>query len=184
LIKLRALCDQYNTPLILDEVQSGFGRTGNFFAHQHSGIKADIIPIAKGMGNGFPVGCILISPKFEAWKGMLGTTFGGNHLASRATLAVLDVIKQEDLIKRAQKLGEYCINRAKQFLPADAITGRGLMIGLNLGKPIAEIRKKLIFEYKIFTGSSKDPNVIRLLPPLNVKQEDLDRFFDALEKEL
>lgn len=184
LIKLRELCDQYNTPLILDEVQSGFGRTGDFFAHQHSGIKADIVPIAKGMGNGFPVGCILIHPKFEAWKGMLGTTFGGNHLACKATLAVLDVIKEENLITKAKELGDYCISRAKQFLPEEAITGRGLMIGLNLGKPIAEIRKKLIFDYNMFTGSSKNPNVIRLLPPLNIKREELDRFFDALEKEL
>ncbi len=184
LVKLRALCDQYNTPLILDEVQSGFGRTGHFFAHQHSGIKADIIPIAKGMGNGFPVGCILIHPKFNAWKGMLGTTFGGNHLACKATLAVLDVLKEENLVQKARELGVYCRERAKRFLIEDAITGRGLMIGLNLGKPIAEIRKKLIFDYRIFTGSSKNPNVIRILPPLNIKREELDRFFDALEKEL
>ena len=181
---LRTLCNIYNTPLIIDEVQSGFGRTGDFFAHQHSGVQADIVSCAKGMGNGFPVGGILIHPKFKARKGMLGTTFGGNHLACRATLAVLDVLKQENLLSHAKELGEFCIQGASQFLPTNQIKGRGLMIGLDLGQPIADIRKRLIFTHHIFTGSAKNPNVIRLLPPLNVTKPQLEQFFVALEHEL
>lgn len=184
LVKLRELCTQYNVPLILDEVQSGFGRTGKFFAHQYANIEADIISCAKGMGNGFPVGGILISPKFEAKFGMLGTTFGGNHLACKATKAVLDIIAEENLIQHAAELGDYIIEKASKIIPREHITGRGLMIGLNLGKPIAPIRKRLIFEHKIFTGSSKDPNVIRLLPPLNISTTEIDYFFNAFEQEL
>jgi len=184
LVKLRALCTEHKVPLILDEVQSGFGRTGKFFAHQYAGIKADIISCAKGMGNGFPVGGILISPRFEAKFGMLGTTFGGNHLAARATLAVLDIIEEEDLITKAKSMGDYIVERASKLIPREHITGRGLMLGFNLGQPIAPLRKNLIFDHNIFTGSSKDPNVIRLLPPLNIGMKEIHHFFTAFEQEL
>lgn len=181
---LRRLCDVYDVPLILDEVQSGFGRSRKFFAHQLADIQADIITCAKGMGNGFPVGCILISPKFKAKGGMLGTTFGGNHLACAASLAVLDIIEQENLMENAQEMGVYIKQEAAKLLEDKDIRGEGLMIGLDLGKPIAEIRKNLIFNHHIFTGSSSDKNVLRILPPLNITQEELDLFFNALKIEI
>lgn len=184
LIQLRELCNQYEAVLILDEVQSGFGRSGRFFAHQYAGIEADIICCAKGMGNGFPVGGILIHPKFEAVHGMLGTTFGGNHLACAASQAVLDVIEEENLIQNAEKMGGYITEKASEFLSSNQILGRGLMIGLDLGRPIKEIRKKLIFTHHIFTGSSSNENVIRLLPPLTIGKEEIDEFFEVIRKEL
>ena len=177
---LRKACDETGTLLILDEIQSGYGRTGDFFAHQQSGIKADIISIAKGMGNGFPVGGILISPKFEASFGLLVTTFGGNHLACVACLAVLDVIEEEKLIDNAIKVGAYF--KAEAEKRGLKIKGRGLMIGLELKEEIAPLRKKMILEERIFTGAASNKNLIRILPPLNIGTAQVDAFFTAFDK--
>jgi acetylornithine aminotransferase len=183
---IREACDAHGAVYIHDSVQCGYGRSGKFFSFQDTDIKPDIISMAKGMGNGFPVGGILISPKFEAKYGMLGTTFGGNHLACAAVIAVLDVIKDENLVQNARELGEYTLAKLKPLVENGKIKevrGRGLMIGVELENPIKEIREKLIFEDKIFTGAS-GANTIRLLPSLNVKKEELDRFLDALMKYL
>jgi acetylornithine aminotransferase len=183
---IREACDAHGAVYIHDSVQCGYGRSGKFFSFQDTDIKPDIISMAKGMGNGFPVGGILISPKFEAKYGMLGTTFGGNHLACAAAIAVLDVIKDENLVQNARELGEYTLAKLKPLVENGKIKevrGRGLMIGVELENPIKEIREKLIFEDKIFTGAS-GANTIRLLPSLNVKKEELDRFLDALMKYL
>lgn len=178
---IRTLCDETDTVLILDEVQSGFGRTGRFFAHQHSFVQPDIISMAKGMGNGFPVGGILIHPKFEAKHGLLGTTFGGNHLACAAALAVLEVMENEKLIKNARKTGEYLISKLEEIPQVKEIRGRGLMIGIEFDFPIAEIRSKLLYDKHIFTGSSSNKNTIRLLPPLNITKKEVDEFIQALK---
>ena len=181
---LEKLCKQYNTVFIADEVQSGFGRTGDFFAFQKHNITPDIISIAKGMGNGFPVGGILIHPSIEASFGLLGTTFGGNHLACAATLSVLDVLEKENLMKNASDISDYFQEKAKSLRYLKSIKGRGLMLGLEFDFPIADLRKKLIFDHHIFTGSAKNPNLIRILPPLTIQKKHIDVFFDALEKEL
>ncbi len=181
---LESLCKKFNTVLIADEVQSGFGRTGEFFAFQKHKITPDIISIAKGMGNGFPVGGILINPSIEASYGLLGTTFGGNHLACAATLSVLEVIKNEDLMQNATDISQYFLEKAKQLPKLKAIKGRGLMIGLEFDFPIAELRKQLIFKHHIFTGSAKNQNLIRILPPLTVKKSHIDTLFNALITEL
>ena len=181
---LEKLCKQYNTAFIADEVQSGFGRTGDFFAFQKHNITPDIISLAKGMGNGFPVGGILIHPSIKASFGLLGTTFGGNHLACAATLSVLEVLEEEQLMENAKNVSEYFIEKAKSLPKLKTIKGRGLMLGLEFDFPISELRKKLIFDYKIFTGGAKNPNLIRILPPLTIKKKHIDIFFDALEKEL
>jgi acetylornithine aminotransferase len=181
---LESLCKKFNTVLIADEVQSGFGRTGEFFAFQKHKIAPDIISIAKGMGNGFPVGGILISPSIEASYGLLGTTFGGNHLACAATLSVLEVIKNEDLMQNATDISQYFLEKAKQLPKLKAIKGRGLMIGLEFDFPIAELREQLIFKHHIFTGSAKNQNLIRILPPLTVKKTHIDKLFNALITEL
>ncbi len=181
---LRRLCDETDTVLILDEVQSGFGRTGRFFAHQHSFVQPDIISMAKGMGNGFPVGGILIHPKFEAKHGLLGTTFGGNHLACAAALAVLEVMENEKLIKNARKVGNYLISELKEVTEVKEIRGKGLMIGIELGFPVADIRSKLLYDKHIFTGSSSNKNTIRLLPPLNITKKEVDEFIQALKEVL
>lgn len=178
---LRTLCDETNTVLILDEIQSGYGRSGKFFAHQHSGIKADIISVAKGMGNGFPVGGILISSMFEGKFGMLGTTFGGNHLACAASLAVLEVIEQENLVQKATETGAYLQNELEKIEQIKEIRGYGLMLGIEFDFEIAEIRKQLLFTHKIFTGSSSNKNTLRLLPALNVGKEECDKFLTALK---
>jgi acetylornithine/N-succinyldiaminopimelate aminotransferase len=183
---IREACDAHGAVYIHDSVQCGYGRSGDFFSFQDTDIKPDIISMAKGMGNGFPVGGILVSPKFEARYGMLGTTFGGNHLACAAAIAVLDVIKDENLVLKAKELGEYTLAKLKPLVENGKIKevrGRGLMIGIELENPIKEIREKLIFEDNIFTGAS-GANTIRLLPSLNVKKEELDRFLDALMKYL
>ena len=183
---IREACDEHGAVFIHDSVQCGFGRSGHFFSFQDTDIKPDIITMAKGMGNGFPVGGILISPKFEAKYGLLGTTFGGNHLACAAGIAVLDVLREENLIEKAQKLGEYVLNKLKPLEAAGKIKelrGKGLMIGIELEQPIKDIREKLIFEDKIFTGAS-GTHTIRLLPSLNVKKEELDAFIAAFEKYL
>jgi acetylornithine aminotransferase len=184
LAKARELCDSYEAVLILDEVQSGAGRTGKFFAHQHSVVRPDIITMAKGMGNGFPVGCVLISPEIEPWHGMLGTTFGGNHLACAASLAVLDVLEEEHLLKNAAKMGAYLEGELKKIEQVKEVRGKGLMIGAEFDFDVAALRKALIFEHGIFTGSASNKNTIRLLPPLNISKAELDQFLAALSKEL
>ena len=181
---LSTLCKQNNTALIADEVQSGFGRTGDFFAFQKHGIAPDIISIAKGMGNGFPVGGILIHTNIKPSFGLLGTTFGGNHLACAATLSVLDVIKSENLMQNVTDISEYFLEKAKQIPKIKSIKGRGLMLGLEFDFPISELRKRLIFEHHIFTGSSKNPNLLRILPPLTIQKTHIDTFFEALHSEL
>jgi len=182
--RLRAVCDQTGTVLILDEVQSGFGRSGRFFAHQHSFIEPDIISVAKGMGNGFPVGGILIHPNFKAVKGMLGTTFGGNHLACAASLAVLEVIENEKLIQNASKVGKQLMDELLGFSEIKEIRGKGLMIGADFDFPIADLRKKLLYEQQVFTGASSNKNTLRLLPPLNISDKEVDQFISALKKVL
>ena len=181
---LETLCNKYSTVLIADEVQSGFGRTGDFFAFQKHGLKPHIISMAKGMGNGFPVGGILIHPSIKASYGLLGTTFGGNHLASTATLAVLDVLESEKLMQNANAMSAYFIEKAKTISQLKQLKGRGLMLGVEFDFPVASLRKKLLFEHSLFTGSSKNPNLIRILPPLTIQREHIDTFFNALEQEL
>jgi acetylornithine/N-succinyldiaminopimelate aminotransferase len=182
--KIRTLCDKFNSVMILDEVQSGYGRSGKFFAHQHSGIKPDIITVAKGMGNGFPIAGVLIHPKFKAVHGMLGTTFGGNHLACAAGIAVLDVIKSENLLENAAKIGQYLSDTIKKFPGVREVRGSGLMIGVELEIPCADIRTALLNEHRIFTGSSSDKNTIRILPALNIKKEEADLFLNAFKSVL
>ena len=177
-----ALCKKHKAIFIADEVQSGYGRTGDFFAFQQHNIKPDIITIAKGMGNGFPIGGVLVSDTFEAKYGMLGTTFGGNHLACAAGLAVLEIIERENLLQNSQKMGQYLINRAAKLKGIKNVKGRGLMIGLEFDSPIAELRKKLIFEEHIFTGSASNKNVLRLLPPLNITIDQIDQFIYSIDK--
>ncbi|MFO0507345.1 MAG: aspartate aminotransferase family protein [bacterium] len=169
--------------LILDEVQSGYGRTGKFFAHQFAGIDADLITIAKGMGNGFPVGGVLIHPDIKPWSGMLGTTFGGNYLACAASLAVLEVIEKENLIKHAADLGDYLMNELKKFASIVAVRGQGLMIGFDLPESLAALRKDLLFKHHIFTGEAK-PNTVRLLPSLALSKNDTDLFLEYTALEL
>ncbi|MEM6320126.1 MAG: aminotransferase class III-fold pyridoxal phosphate-dependent enzyme [Bacteroidota bacterium] len=182
---LSKLCKKHKAVLILDEIQSGFGRSGHFFSYQHADIKPDIISMAKGMGNGFPVGGILINPKvFHASYGLLGTTFGGNHLACAATIAVLDVLKADDLIDNAREVGAYFLEEAKKIKGVKEVRGMGLMIGIDMGYPIKELRKEMLFQRRIFTGSSSDPNVIRLLPPLGLTKREVDVFIKAFSKVL
>ncbi len=181
---LDKLCKLYDAILIADEVQSGFGRTGDFFAFQHHEIDPDIISIAKGMGNGFPVGGILIHPKFKASYGLLGTTFGGNHLACAASLSVLEVMEEENLMENAQKISKHFKEEAKTIPQVKKIKGRGLMLGLEFDFPVAELRKELIYKHKIFTGSSKNPNVLRILPPLTIRTKHINQFIGAVRKEI
>ena len=181
---LDLLCKKYNTTLIADEVQSGFGRTGDFFAFQKHNITPDIISIAKGMGNGFPVGGILIHPSIKASFGLLGTTFGGNHLACAATLCVLDVIEEQKLMQNALMISDYFKEKSRNLPNLKAIKGRGLMLGLEFDFPISELRKNLIYKHHIFTGGAKNLNVIRILPPLTIQKKHIDMFFEALKKEL
>jgi len=179
---LRSACDQYDTELILDEVQSGYGRTGKFFAFQYADIRPDVITTAKGMGNGFPVAGVLIHPKYEAKYGMLGTTFGGGYLACVASIAVLEVMEQEALVENALKTGNYLMEKLKTIPQIKEVRGRGLMIGMEFAEPIAPLRNKLIHEHRIFTGASSDKNVLRLLPPLTLTIEQADVFVDCLKK--
>jgi len=182
LVALSRKCKEAGALLILDEVQSGYGRTGKFFAHQFAGIKPDLITVAKGMGNGFPVGGLLIEPGIKGVHGMLGTTFGGNHLACAASLAVLEVIEKENLMKNAQVLGDYWMRELKSFPSVTEVRGRGLMIGFDLPESMASLRKDLLFKHHIFTGEAK-PNVIRLLPSLALKQEEASALIEALTVE-
>jgi len=178
---LRKLCDKYDVALILDEIQSGYGRSGKFFAHQYHNIQPDIISIAKGMGNGFPVGGILISPKLKANYGMLGTTFGGNHLACAASMAVLEVMENEKLIGNVNEVSAYFMDQAKLIPQVKEIKGRGLMLGLEFDFEISELRKKLIHEQHIFTGGASNKKLLRILPPMTIKKEHVDTFFEALK---
>ena len=175
---LRELCDRHGCLLILDEIQSGYGRTGQFFAHQHYGVRADIVTMAKGMGNGFPIGGIIISPSIKASFGMLGTTFGGNHLACTAAIAVLDIIENEHLIENAAKMGEYFRNALAEDKAIKEYRGKGLMIGMELKDEYVGLRDRLLFERHFFTGAA-GAKVVRLLPSLTVSQETASRFIDA-----
>ena len=178
MLGLRALCDKYGCVLILDEIQSGYGRTGKFFAHQHYGVRADIITTAKGMANGFPIGGVLISPEIKPVYGMLGTTFGGNHLACTAALAVLDIIEKENLVENAAKIGEYFEAAFKDDKAVKEYRGKGLMIGLELKDEYVGLRNKLLFEKHFFTGAA-GAQVIRLLPSLTISQETAESFVAA-----
>ena len=180
---LREACTAHNTILVLDEIQSGYGRSGKFFAHQYNGIKADIITVAKGIGHGFPMAGVLISPLFTPVYGQLCNTFGGNHLACSAALAVLDVIGQENLVENAAKVGEYLMTELKKFPQIKEVRGRGLMIGLEFEEPIKELRLKLLKEQHVFTGVS-GTNVLRLLPPLCLSMEEANLFLERFRKVL
>ena len=180
---LRELCDKYDTVLICDEIQCGYGRSGKFFAHQHTGVRPDIITVAKGIGNGFPMGGVLISPKFVPVYGQLGTTFGGSHLACAAGIAVLNVMKQDNLVENAAKVGAYLMEELKKFPQIKEVRGQGLMIGMEFEEPIKDIRRNLLFEKKVFTGVS-GTNVIRLLPPLCLTMEEAEEFLNRFKQVL
>lgn len=182
--KVASLCKENGVLLIADEVQCGFGRSGKFFGFQHHDIKPDIITIAKGMGNGFPVGGVLIHESISAKFGMLGTTFGGNHLACVATLAVLEVLEKENLVQNAEELGRYFNEKAKEIPQVKRVKGRGLMLGLEFDFQVADLRKNLIYDHHLFTGGAKDKTVLRILPALNITKQDLDIFFKALKTAL
>ena len=180
---VRQACDETDTVLICDEIQCGYGRSGQFFAHQHLGVKPDLVTVAKGIGNGFPMGAVLISPKFTPVYGQLGTTFGGNHLACAAALAVLDIMEEEHLVENAAKVGKLLMEGIKDLhLPHVVdVRGRGLMIGVELDVPYKEIRNKLLFEEHCFTGCS-GTNVLRLLPPLCLSEAEAADFLKRLER--
>lgn len=178
---LRAACDKYDVVMIADEIQSGYGRSGKFFAHQHSGVRPDMITVAKGIANGFPMSGVLISPKFKSVYGMLGTTFGGNHLACAAAIAVLDIFEQENLVENARRVGEHLLEKLREIPGIKEVRGQGLMIGLEFDYPVKDLRRKLLFEQKVFTGAS-GTNVIRLLPPLVLTEALADEFVERLKK--
>jgi acetylornithine aminotransferase len=179
--QVEELCEKYNSVLICDEIQSGFGRTGQFFAHQHAGIQPDIITVAKGMGNGFPVAGTILSPDFEATHGRLGSTFGGNHLACAAAAAVLDVIDHEQLIVHAAEVGQYLLDELAACPQIKEVRGRGLMIGVEFAFPIKKLRQSLIEEERIITGVSSNPNVLRLLPPLTITKQEATQYIVAMQ---
>ena len=181
--KIRSLCDAYNAVYIADSVQCGYGRSGKFYSHDFAGVNADIYTMAKGMGNGFPIGAISISPKIKPKHFMLGTTFGGNHLACAAALAVLEIIEKDELINNAKTVGDYLISALKKLPNIVEVRGKGLMIGIELPAAFNMVKKNLLFNHKIFTGEAK-PNVIRLLPALNISKTEADIFLMAIEKEL
>lgn len=173
--ELSKACEETDTVLVLDEIQSGYGRSGKFFAHQYAGIRPDLITVAKGIGNGFPMAGVLISPKFKPVYGQLGTTFGGNHLACAAAIAVLDVMKNEGLVENAARVGAHLLKELKQFSQIKEIRGEGLMIGMEFAEPVKELRQRLLFEQHVFTGVS-GTHVIRLLPPLCLTMAEADEF--------
>ncbi len=181
--KIRSLCDEYDAVFIADAVQCGYGRSGKFYSHDFAGVNADIYSMAKGMGNGFPIGAISISPKIKAKHFMLGTTFGGNHLACAAVLAVLEVIEKDDLMNNATIVGEYLMTELKKLPNIKEVRGKGLMIGIELPEELNMIKKNLLLKHKIFTGEAK-PNVIRLLPALNITKTEADIFLQAIKTEL
>lgn len=180
---LRQACDETETVLILDEIQSGYGRSGKFFAHQYAGIKADLITVAKGIANGLPMSGMLIAPKFEAVYGQLGTTFGGNHLACAAAISVLNIINSENLVANAANVGAHLIEELKGFKQIKEVRGRGLMIGMEFEEPIKEIRQNLLYEQKVFTGVA-GLHTIRLLPPLCLSMAEADEFLCRFQKAL
>ena len=180
---LRALCTEHKAVLILDEIQSGYGRSGKFFAHQYAGIKPDMITVAKGIGNGFPMSGLIISPEFKASYGLLGTTFGGSHLACAAGIAVLDILKSEDLLANVNEVAAYLMHELKQLPQVKEVRGRGLMIGIDFEEPVKEIRTKLLFEEKVFTGVA-GAHTIRLLPPLNLSMSQAVLFIERFKKVL
>ena len=181
--ELRALCTKYEVCLILDEIQSGYGRSGKFFAHQYAGIRPDLITVAKGIGNGFPMGGLLISPMFKPVYGMLGTTFGGNHLACSAAIAVLDIMEKEQLVDNAAHVGAFLIDELRRLPGIKEVRGRGLMIGIEFDGPIKEIRSRLLFDEKVFTGVA-GTNIIRLLPPLCLSMDEAKEFLARFKKVL
>lgn len=181
--KIRSLTEQYNAIFIADSVQCGYGRSGKFYSHDHANVQADIYSMAKGMGNGFPIGAISISPKIKPWFGELGTTFGGNHLACVAALAVLETMEKEQLVQNALQIGRYLMSELKGFDKIKEIRGEGLMIGIELPEELNQVKKDLLFKNHIFTGEAK-PNVIRLLPALNLGKKEADRFLEALSERL
>lgn len=181
--QLRQACTDTATVLIVDEIQSGYGRSGKFFAHQYAGIRPDIITMAKGMGNGFPIGGLLISPMFTPFYGMLGTTFGGNHMACTAAIAVLDVMEQEHLVENAGRVGAWLIDELRRLPGIKEVRGRGLMIGIEFDAPIKELRTSLLFDHKVFTGVA-GTNVIRLLPPLCLSMQEAAEFIERFKKVL
>ena len=181
--KIRTLCDEHGSVFIADSIQCGYGRSGKFFSHDYAGINADIYSMAKGMGNGFPVAGIIIAPHIKSKHFMLGTTFGGNHLACAAALAVLEVIEAEGLVQNAASVGEYLMKRLKEIPELQNVRGRGLMIGFDVPPELKDLRKNLLWKHKIFTGEAK-PNVIRLLPSLALRKKDADEFLDALQEEI
>lgn len=180
---LRRLCDETGTLLILDEIQSGYGRSGRFFAHQHAGIRPDLITVAKGIANGFPMGGVLISPKFTPSYGQLGTTFGGNHLGCAAALAVLDVMESEHLVENAARVGEHLLQELRALPGIREVRGKGLMLGMEFDRPVKELRNRLIYDHHVFTGAS-GTNVIRLLPPLCLTVGEADEFVEKLKAAL
>ncbi|HTN36540.1 MAG TPA: aspartate aminotransferase family protein [Arachidicoccus sp.] len=181
--KIRSLCDENGAIFIADSVQCGYGRSGKFFSHDYADVNADIYSMAKGMGNGFPIGGILISPKIEAKFGMLGTTFGGNHLACAAAIAVLEVLASEQLIEKARQRGTYLLNRLKSIDGLENVRGRGLMIGFDTEDKLKDLRRNLLFDHQVFTGVAK-PNVIRLLPSLAISKKQVDEFLELLKEEV
>ena len=181
--QLRQVCTDTATVLIVDEIQSGYGRSGKFFAHQYAGIRPDIITMAKGMGNGFPIGGLLISPMFTPFYGMLGTTFGGNHMACTAAIAVLDVMEREHLVENAARVGAWLIDELRRLPGIKEVRGRGLMIGIEFDAPIKELRTSLLFDHKVFTGVA-GTNVIRLLPPLCLSMQEAAEFIERFKKVL
>ena len=181
--KIRSLCNTYNAVFIADSVQCGYGRTGKFYSHDFAGVDADIYTMAKGMGNGFPIGAISIAPKFQSRYFMLGTTFGGNHLACAAALAVLEVMEKDDLVNNAKTVGNYLLEELKNLPNIQEVRGKGLMIGIELPEELKLVKQHLLFKHKIFTGEAK-PNVIRLLPALNITKTEADIFLQAIKTEL
>lgn len=180
--QLQKVCNKKEVPLILDEIQSGYGRSGCFFAFQHHNIQPDIITTAKGMANGFPIGGVLISDKYKATFGMLGTTFGGNHLACAAAISVLDVVKKEDLINNVNSVSNYFLEEIKSVSKVKKVKGKGLMLGVEFDFEVAELRKKLIFEKHIFTGGSSNKKLLRILPPLSITKTQINQFINALKE--
>lgn len=181
-VSLEKLCDEYQVLLILDEIQSGYGRTGKFFAFQHHNIKPDIITTAKGMGNGFPIGGVLIAPKLKASYGLLGTTFGGNHMACAAAISVLEIIEKENLMANVIEVSNYFLSEIKKIPQVKKVKGKGLMTGVEFDFEVGELRKKMIYDYHIFTGGAMNKNLLRILPPLTVKKEHIDIFIQALKE--
>ncbi len=179
---LESLCQKYDTILILDEIQSGYGRTGKFFAFQYHGIQPDIITTAKGMANGFPIGGVLISQKLKASFGLLGTTFGGNHLACAAAISVIEIIKKEDLMVNVNEVSDYFLSEIKQVPQIKKIKGKGLMAGIEFEFEVGDLRKRLIYDHHIFTGGAMNKKLLRILPPLTVKKDHIDTFINALKE--